>query len=90
MARPKANQLTERELEIMQVFWDDGELTAAEVREQLASTGRDLAYTKYNVGIADGSVHSLDKTLPTETLDHLLEKADGHVIDYGVDHAPRK
>jgi predicted transcriptional regulator len=44
MARPKANQLTERELEIMQVFWDDGELTAAQVREQLASTGRDLAY----------------------------------------------
>ena len=45
MARPKATQLTERELEIMHVFWKQGELTSGEVRESLARAGRDLAYT---------------------------------------------
>lgn len=45
MSRPKAKELTERELEIMHVFWREGELTAADVREHLAAGGRDLAYT---------------------------------------------
>ena len=45
MPRPKAKELTERELEIMHVFWEAGELTPADVRERLASEGRDLAYT---------------------------------------------
>ncbi len=59
MARPKAKQLTERELEIMHVFWQPSErqpadvprneprveLTAAQVRQRLADEGRDLAYT---------------------------------------------
>jgi BlaI family penicillinase repressor len=45
MARPKAAELTERELEIMHVFWKEGESTAAEIRETLAKSGRDLAYT---------------------------------------------
>lgn len=51
MVRPKAKQLTERELEIMHVFWQPCakkqavELTAAEVRQRLADEGRDLAYT---------------------------------------------
>lgn len=45
MARPKAKELTERELELMHIFWRQGELTAAELREQLALEGRDLAYT---------------------------------------------
>lgn len=45
MARPKAPELTERELEIMHVFWDDGPLTAQEVRDRLAKRGPDLAYT---------------------------------------------
>ncbi len=45
MARPKASQLTERELEIMQVFWDHGELTVADVRDKLDAGGRELAYT---------------------------------------------
>ncbi len=45
MVRPRAKELTERELEIMHVFWNQGELTAAEVRDQLAESGRDLAYT---------------------------------------------
>ena len=30
MARPRAKELTERELEIMQVFWKHGEMTAVE------------------------------------------------------------
>ncbi|MBN1590624.1 MAG: BlaI/MecI/CopY family transcriptional regulator [Pirellulales bacterium] len=45
MARPPAKELTQRELEVMHVFWNDGELTASEVRERLATAGRDLAYT---------------------------------------------
>ncbi len=45
MARPKAKELTDRELEIMHVLWRTGKLTAAEVRDQLADAGRDLAYT---------------------------------------------
>lgn len=45
MARPKAKELTERELEVMHVFWDRGESTAAEIRDSLAEQGRDLAYT---------------------------------------------
>jgi len=45
MARPKAKELTERELEIMHIFWDSGAGTAAQVRDQLESNGRELAYT---------------------------------------------
>jgi BlaI family transcriptional regulator, penicillinase repressor len=45
MARPPAKELTERELEVMHVFWTTGQATAAEIRDQLAATGRELAYT---------------------------------------------
>ena len=45
MARPRATELTERELEIMHIFWNRGESTATEVRDALAESGRDLAYT---------------------------------------------
>ena len=45
MARPKAAELTARELELMHVFWEQGSLTATQVRDQLADSGRDLAYT---------------------------------------------
>lgn len=45
MPRPPTKELTERELEIMHVFWQHGELTAAAVRNRLAEQGRDLAYT---------------------------------------------
>lgn len=45
MARPKAKELTERELEVMHTFWELGEATAADVRDALAATGRELAYT---------------------------------------------
>lgn len=45
MARPAAKELTERELEIMHVFWRRGPSTAAEIRDAVAGAGRDLAYT---------------------------------------------
>lgn len=45
MARPAAKELTERELEIMHVFWRSGERTVQEVRDELAAAGLDRAYT---------------------------------------------
>ena len=49
MARPASNQLTERELEIMQVFWsakeEDEELEVAAVQQALDASGRRLAHT---------------------------------------------
>ena len=51
MVRPAAKELTQRELEVMHVFWTSrtggtgGQSTVAEVRGQLAAAGRDLAYT---------------------------------------------
>jgi predicted transcriptional regulator len=49
MARPKAKELTQRELEVMHVFWRNPEAsqqaTAAQIRDELAAGGRELAYT---------------------------------------------
>ena len=53
MARPPAEELTDRELEVMHVFWDAGDdpdgdgrgREVAEVRDALAARGRDLAHT---------------------------------------------
>lgn len=45
MARPKAKELTERELEVMHHFWERGPATAVEVRDGLAAAGLDRAYT---------------------------------------------
>jgi BlaI family transcriptional regulator, penicillinase repressor len=45
MARPAAKELTERELEVMQVFWKHGEITAQQARDALAAAGVDRAYT---------------------------------------------
>jgi predicted transcriptional regulator len=45
VARPPAKELTDRELEVMHVFWRHGEATAAEVRDRLAAAGLDRAYT---------------------------------------------
>ncbi len=44
MVRPIAKELTQRELEVMHVFWEHGESTAKQVRDQLAQTGIDRAY----------------------------------------------
>ncbi len=56
MARPKAAELTDRELAVMQVFWQQDEATAEDVRQRLAESGETLAYvTVANVvrGLAD-------------------------------------
>jgi BlaI family transcriptional regulator, penicillinase repressor len=49
MARPKAKELTERELEVMHAFWRrcaaSEQATAADIRDELANAGRELAYT---------------------------------------------
>jgi predicted transcriptional regulator len=45
MARPKVKELTERELEVMHAWWSRGDATVAEIRDDLADSGRDLAYT---------------------------------------------
>jgi predicted transcriptional regulator len=45
MVRPTAKELTQRELEVMHVFWKGGRSTVAEIRDRLAAAGRDLAYT---------------------------------------------
>jgi predicted transcriptional regulator len=45
MARPPAKDLTERELEVMHVFWENGESTVGEIRDALAQAGLDRAYT---------------------------------------------
>ena len=47
MVRPSARELTERELEIMHVFWELGEATIGDVRDALASSGLDRAYTTW-------------------------------------------
>ncbi len=44
MARPPAKDLTDRELEVMHVFWRHREATAAEAREHLAANGLDRTY----------------------------------------------
>jgi BlaI family transcriptional regulator, penicillinase repressor len=44
MARPAANELTQRELEVMHVFWEHGQLSASDAREKLAAVGIDRAY----------------------------------------------
>jgi predicted transcriptional regulator len=44
MGRPRARELTERELEVMHVYWARGEATAAEARDWLAGSVRVLTY----------------------------------------------
>jgi len=44
MGRPPAKDLTERELEVMHVFWSKGEATAAEARDRLEASGLDRTY----------------------------------------------
>ena len=45
MSRPTAKDLTQRELDVMHVFWKQGRLTAQEVRDHLAVAGLELTYT---------------------------------------------
>ncbi len=45
MGRPRAKDLTERELEVMHAFWREGAGPAAETRDRLAAAGLDRTYT---------------------------------------------
>ncbi len=45
MARLPSKDLTERELQIMHVFWRRGECTAQDVQDELNKSKLDLAYT---------------------------------------------
>ena len=45
MNRPSAEALTERELEVMHVFWALGQQSAQGARDQLENRGRNLTYT---------------------------------------------
>jgi BlaI family transcriptional regulator, penicillinase repressor len=45
MARPPAKDLTDRELEVMHLFWNLPEATAAEARDRLAATGLNRTYS---------------------------------------------
>lgn len=45
MGRPPAKDLTERELEVMHVFWSRGQATPQEARDRLAESGLDRTYT---------------------------------------------
>ena len=44
MARPASKELTDRELEVMHVYWKRADITAVEARKELAVAGMDLAY----------------------------------------------
>lgn len=45
MARPRAKELTERELEVMHAFWELGQVSVAQIQDHLDANGRPLAYT---------------------------------------------
>ena len=45
MNRRPAEALTERELEVMHVFWARGQQSAQDARDELESRGRNLTYT---------------------------------------------
>ena len=45
MPRPAMKELTQRELDVMHVFWKHGRLTAQEARDHLAVKGPPLTYT---------------------------------------------
>lgn len=44
MSRPATKELTERELEVMHIFWDGPAMTAQEARDRLAKKGINRAY----------------------------------------------
>lgn len=45
MNRPPAEALTERELEVMHVFWSRGQQSAQDARDEMENRGRNLTYT---------------------------------------------
>ena len=45
MNRPPAEALTDRELEVMHVFWANGQQSAQDARDELENRGRVITYT---------------------------------------------
>ena len=45
MARPASVHPTELELQILKILWEDSPLTVRQIRERLATLGRDIAHT---------------------------------------------
>ena len=45
MPRPVSQHPTDLELQILKILWDNSPQTVREIREQLASAGRELAHT---------------------------------------------
>lgn len=66
MARPISGYPTELELQILKVLWDAEPMTVREVREALASGGRDLAHTTVitmlGTMVDKGQIEKLDPT----------------------------
>src|SRR2546421_9007368 len=92
MARPPARDLTERELEVMHVFCNHGEMTAAAARDRLAGTGLDRAYTTvatlvrilHEKGFLEQSIeerHFLYR--PVRSFEEVTSRLLGDVIERG-------
>jgi BlaI family penicillinase repressor len=90
MPRPPAKELTERELEIMHIFWKQGPLSAAAVRGHLAAAGRDLAYTTVATLVRilsdKGFVKQTNKVRPfifrpTRTFAEVSQRIVGDLVD---------
>jgi predicted transcriptional regulator len=78
MARPKQEQPTPAELEILKLLWERGTLTVREVMEDLNRDGRERAYT---------SVMSLMNVMTDKGL--LARKPVGRAFEYSAS-SPRE
>lgn len=89
VARPKAAELTQRELAVMQVFWQQDDASADEARAAITKAGESLAYvTVANVvrGLADkGFLKQLNQQRPfrykaIKTFDHVSKRLVGDMV----------
>lgn len=90
MARPPAKELTERELELMHIFWRRGEATAAEIRDELAAEGTELAAATVTTLVkiladkgflrAQNDVRPI-RYAPARSFEDVSGQMLGHVID---------
>ena len=99
MSGPQPKELTERELVVMRVFWDEGPGTADEARQRLADTGVELAYvTGANVvrGLQDkGFLKQLNQQRPYQyqaarSFDAVSKRLVGDLIERLFDGSRQK
>jgi predicted transcriptional regulator len=90
MARPAKQDLTDRELDLMQAFWRCGEMTAQDARDQLADQGLELTYvTVANLPRALVEKNYLESTndqrpfryRPVRTFDEAARSFVGNFVD---------